>query len=218
MFQNRAVRQRRLADVVKVGILKRSCIEAPFLFQEASASAPHRTRAKRKRVESELSPKQPRKLSTSLRRSPNSAQLQLSQSAASFSPSAAQLVSTYSYTEAAKAFGNEIGFEIQPADSNFARLFLAIERTDKTAKIQQLFRRTCCYAFAKLHAKGTSVDPIILEIKNALPLIEVSRTKIHNILRTGTKWIEIIEQLATIATFRLHQVTGLLCLLDSSSS
>ncbi|KAF1346336.1 hypothetical protein EJ07DRAFT_160543 [Lizonia empirigonia] len=204
----------------EVKILKRSCADAPFLFQ-ASASAPHHTRAKRKRVESEPSPrppKQPRKLSISLPRSPDSTQLQLSQSTGSLSPTAAQLISTYSYNEAVKAFGNRIEFEIQPADSIFARLFLAIERTDKEVKIRQLYRRTCCYVFAKLHTKGTSVDPIILEIKNALPLIEVSRTKIHNILRAGTKWIEILEQLATIATFRLHQATGLLCLLESASS
>lgn len=117
-----------------------------------------------------------------------------------------------------KAFGNETGFEIQPADSIYARLFLAIDRTDKKIKIQQLFRRTCCYAFAKLHPKGRSLNLILGEIKDALPFLEVSRNKIYHILRVGTKWIETIEQFATIATLRLHQATGLLCLLESASS
>jgi hypothetical protein len=219
MFQNRSVRPRQLTNIIKAKILKRSYTDTPFLFQ-ASTSA-HHTRAKRKRVESEpspRSPKQPRKLSISLPQSPDSTQLQLSQSTESLSPTTAQLISTYSYNEAVKAFTNKTEFEIQPAGSIFTRLFLTIKRTDKKVKIQQLFRRTCCYAFAKLHAKGTSIEPIILEIKNALPLIEVSRTKIHNILRAGTKWIKILEQLTTIATFRLHQATSLLCLLDSASS
>jgi hypothetical protein len=220
MFQDRSVCPRQLADIFKVGILKRWCADAPFLFQ-ASASAPHRTRVKRKRVESEPSPrptKQPRKLPISLPRRPDSTQLQLSQGTGSLSPTAAQLIRTYSYNKAVKAFGNEIEFEIQSANSSSAKLFLTIEQNDTKVKIQQLFRRTCCYAFAKLHAKGCSVDPIVKEIQNALPHIEVTKAKISNILRVGTKWIEIIKQLENVTTFRSHQATGLLCLLETASS
>ncbi|KND92894.1 hypothetical protein TOPH_02403 [Tolypocladium ophioglossoides CBS 100239] len=131
------------------------------------------------------------------------------------------LVNTYSYQNAVRVFGIGDGLDIQHGTGSsgvFVRVFLAIERGDQKIEIQQVFRRICCYAFAQLHRKGISVDPIVQEIENALPLVQDTRQKVYHILRIGTKWVAIVEKFGSIVNRTPPQLTGLLCLLGSGST
>ena len=99
------------------------------------------------------------------------------------------------------------------------RIFVAIEQSERKVRVQQLFRRVCCYGLALLHKKGTSIDPVVWEIQNALPHAQHNiRQKVYHILRIGTKWAAIIEQFASILSCVPQELTGLLCLLGSAST
>lgn len=182
-------------------------------------------RAKGKRAASDTAPlsrKHPRTLSDSSSKSliPSQPREQPLQIIPSLSPNAADLVKTYSYKNAVTVFG-ESGLDIlQGTDCGgvFVKLFLIIERSDPKIELQQLFRRTCCYAFAKLHEKGASVDPMVQEIENTLPLAQRTKERVKGILRAGTKWITIVEQFASIVNRAPQQLTGLLCPLRSASA
>ncbi|KAI5455730.1 hypothetical protein BGZ63DRAFT_136907 [Mariannaea sp. PMI_226] len=178
-------------------ILKRTSAEAPHLFQA------------RKRSASGLAPGRQR------------TQVQPVRATLSLSPTAADLIRTYSSQNALKVFGeggNRLDIQQGGSSGVFVRIFLVIGRSDQKIEVQQIFRRACCYAFAQLHKKGTSVDPIVQEIENALPLARDTRQKVYNILRIGTKWVTILETFASILDCAPQQLTGLLCVLGSAST
>jgi hypothetical protein len=210
----------------KAEILRRTWSEAPQLFQADPPPPPIENpvvQARGKRPASGSAPrarKHPRTLSDSL--IPDRPRDQPSQvfSTPPLSSTAIDLVETYSYQIAARILGRGDRLDIQQGSGSggvFARIFLAIERSDQKIEIQQLFRRACCYAFAQLHKKGTSVDPIVQEIENELPLAQDTRQKVYHIFRIGTKWVAIVEQFASIVNRASQQLTGLLCLLGSPS-
>ena len=145
---------------------------------------------------------------------------QLSQDPALLSKSVHDLVKTYSCQIAKTVF--EAGtkrLDIQQGSGVFVRLYLSIEQSVQNIEAHQLVRRTCCYSFALLHQKCTSIDPIIKEIQNALPHGQNSvRDQVYNVLRIGEKWKTIIGDFASILNRDPQHVRGLLCLLGSAST
>ncbi|KPM35473.1 hypothetical protein AK830_g11102 [Neonectria ditissima] len=112
-----------------------------------------------------------------------------------------KLIDTYSYEYAVKLFkGDKLDTQqISSEGRPYTRIFLAIERNNQKIEVQQLLRRVYCYTFALLHPKGTSIDPIVQEINNALPHTQQSvREKVYNILRIGERWKEIINDFLSI--------------------
>jgi hypothetical protein len=228
----RYVRPNSIVTAIKLiypeaGILNRTLLEAPHLFQaNPPAPQPIENPGAQERVTRPapgLAP-QARKRQRTLPDSlipgrPQGRPLQLT-STPPLSSTVTDLVKTYSYQYAERAIGRADALDIQQgsgSSGSFAKVFHAIERTDQKIEIHQLFRRACCYAFAQLHEKGTSVDPIVQEIKNELPQIQDARNKVYNILRIGAKWVAIVEQFGSIVNRTPQQVTGLLCLLRSAS-
>jgi hypothetical protein len=130
------------------------------------------------------------------------------------------LIGTYSCQTAVRIFAQGDGLSTQQGTTTSpisVRIFIAIERSDQKIEIQQLYRRACYYAFAQLHTKGSSVDSIVQEIENELPIVQDARRKVYNILRIGTKWMAIVEEFASIINHTPQQVIGLLYLLGSPS-
>lgn len=107
--------------------------------------------------------------------------------------------------------------DIYQSGSKAASLFLAIERSGRNIQTQKLFRRICCYTFAQLHEKHTSISSIAQEIQKECPDDKVTTTKIEQILRIGRKWVEIVQSFRSIAKRNAQELTGLLCLLESAS-
>ncbi|KAL2693528.1 hypothetical protein Neosp_000088 [[Neocosmospora] mangrovei] len=226
------LRTQRYHEVTETetAILKRTLKEAAHLFQANPLTPPDTerpvARARRKRSGSSLTPRVPKQL----RKLPSSystsvitlrARDQSRQVTTSLSSSARDLVKTYSYQNAVKTFrGGKLEVQQKDGDTGlFVRIFLAIEGTDQKIEVQQLFRRTCCYGFAQLHEKGTSIDQIVHEIEDALPHDRKTiRQKVYNIHRIGAKWVAIIQQFASILQRAPQQLTGLLCLLGSPST
>lgn len=103
-------------------------------------------------------------------------------------------------------------------NSRFVRIFLAAERSEQKLEIQQCFRKPSCNAFASLHEKGTSVEPIVQEINDALRPRQDIKPKGYEFLRIGTKWLTIVEEFASIIESTPQHATGLLCLLGSPSA
>ena len=123
---------------------------------------------------------------------------------------ASSLEKTYSSENAAGILRGK-PLEIQQQGKIYTKIYLAIERSDQ-------FQRICYYAFAKLHKKGTSVDPIVKEIKDVLHLpAEDTKQRVYHLLSVGNKWAEIISQFASIVEDIPQQVIGLLSLLGSAS-
>jgi len=124
------------------------------------------------------------------------------------------LETTYSPQNAATVLKGD-PLEVQPGRSIFVDIYLAIERCDQ-------FQRLCYYAFAKLHKKGTPVDPIVKEIDDVLGRLcrpsSDTRKKVYHFLHLGNKWVEIVEQYASIVQGVPQQLTGLVCLLGSAST
>ncbi|KAF5619782.1 hypothetical protein F52700_11610 [Fusarium sp. NRRL 52700] len=194
-----------LSDIIHAGgygcvqeteILKRSSAEAPYLFRARSkkSSPPRRKRA----------------------------QDQLIQGISLLSSIAATLVQSYSPCNAKRLFGEEgysrLDIQERPgSDSISVKIFLAIKRSDEKGEIQGLYRRICCYVFAKLHQKHKSIDPIVEEIENALQLVIDARVKVYHYLRIGAKWGTVLETFSSILNRTPQQVTGILCLLGSPS-
>ncbi|KAF5974095.1 hypothetical protein FBULB1_7927 [Fusarium bulbicola] len=178
-------------------ILKRSSTEAPYLFwaRRKKASPPKRKRARDQQV-----------------------------AVISLSSTVAALIQSYSSCNAEKLFGEEgyNRFNIQQgAGSNnvFVKIFLAINRSDEKIEIQQIYRRFCCYVFAKLHQKHKSIDPIVQEIENALPFVADTRIKVYHHLRIGAKWATVLETFSPILVNHApQQLTGILCLLGSPTT
>ena len=194
--------------------------EAPHLFQATPPTPPDiepalQTRAKRP-ASGTSSPelKRPRTIGGSFSNSliPHRPQDKPSEAvpnpARSFA-TAANLETTYSYQNAARILKGD-PLEIQQRGGVYAKIFLAIERSDQ-------FQRICYYAFAKLHKKGTSVDPIVKEIQDVLQLpTQDIKQKIYHFLHIGNRWATIVEQFASIVEGVPQQLTGLLCLLRSA--
>ena len=68
----------------------------------------------------------------------------------------------------------------------FVRLFIAIEKID-------ISKRACCYAFANLHRKGSTIKPILEAINNAIQPAAATSDKVYEILKTGRRWAAILE-------------------------
>ncbi|KAK2741013.1 LipA and NB-ARC domain-containing protein [Colletotrichum kahawae] len=77
-----------------------------------------------------------------------------------------------------------------------------------------------CYALAKLHPKGKSIDPIVERIKDAIPKDDGIRQKVYNTLWTGRKWATIVGLLDSVvaAANISFGVPSLLCWACSASS
>ncbi len=94
-------------------------------------------------------------------------------------------------------------------------IFLAIERSD-------LWKRIYCYALAKLHPKGTSVDNIVQRVQHALGRVPTIKAKVYHYLRLGNRWGEIIDLFESICRDRIAQpseirLTGILFVLGTGS-
>ncbi len=212
-----------LIMLVKADLLKQAWAEASHLFGDISL-APARSK------QPSLSRQASRPPATLRRALDNDSPASCSPSplgagdrvvAAATHPAVRDLVGTYSYQSAARAIGGPGSLRHQTGGDVggvFASIFLAIERIDRKAEIHQLFRRVYCYAFAQLHEKGTSVDPIVQEIQDALPLVQDARQKVYYILRLGAKWTAIVHEFASISRSPPQELTGLLCLLGAASS
>lgn len=88
------------------------------------------------------------------------------------STTAIDLEKTYSYKNAiSRQGGGQLHLQ-QGSDpaGHFVKIFLALERIDQKIDIHQVLQRICCYVFAQLHKRGSSVDQIVQEVKDALPL------------------------------------------------
>lgn len=204
----------------KAEILKRTWSEAPHLFHATPPTPPDIVnpvvQARGKRSASGSAPrarKHPRRLSRS---SSNNVILerprdQPSEGFLGQSPSAAtRLEKTYSNQDVVISLEADNQLNIRQGDGVYLRVFRAIQRADQ-------FQRICSYVFAKLHKKGTSVDPIVEEIQDALPA-EDTREKVYHFIHIGNKWAGIVEQFASIVNTPSKQLTGLLCLLGSASA
>ncbi|KAL2172252.1 hypothetical protein VTG60DRAFT_6630 [Thermothelomyces hinnuleus] len=168
-------------DREHVKILRRAWSEAPHLFDANPPTRPDiqnpvvRVRGKRSAPGSGHPERNhPRTLPDSP--IPDRLQDQPSQaiSASPLSPTAVNLVGTYSYENAVRVLGSGDGFDRQLGDGScgvFARVFLAIERSDHKVEIQQLFRRACCYTFAQLH----NSSPLLGNWKSGV-LVDLSDT------------------------------------------
>lgn len=104
----------------------------------------------------------------------------------------------------------------------YVRIFLAIEESDQAIELRQLLKRFYCYALAKLHPKGTSIDPIIERIKDAIPTDNGIEQKIYNVLWTGRKWATIIKLLDSVVaaaniSIGVPSLLGVLCILGPPS-
>ncbi|KAK8076088.1 hypothetical protein PG994_003360 [Apiospora phragmitis] len=129
-------------------------------------------------------------------------------------PEALSLARTYSTKD---LVGNDYCLDISQSGSKAALLFRAIERSNRNIQTQKFVRRICCYAFAQLHKKNTSISPIVQEIKKEFPNDQDTTTKVQNILRVGRKWVETVQCLGSIVERNPGELTGLLCLLEPAS-
>lgn len=199
--------------------MKRTWEEAPHLFYTA---LPAPKRKKRLSDVESREPKHPRTLSDSCSNSlvQNGPREHPSQDTLILPPSfTINLEKTYNCKNAGTIFQGDSGQLDQESGpgGRFVRIFLAIERVDQNIEIQQLIQRVCCYVLAQLHIKGTSVDQIVSEVQNALPLAQNAKNKVYRFLHIGSKWVEILELFASITGVARQQLTGLLCLLQSGS-
>lgn len=106
-------------------------------------------------------------------------------------------------------------------------IVLAIERSDQIIEIKQLWKRIYCYALAKLHPKGTSVDNIVQRVQDTLGNVPNIKTKVYQYLRLGERWgtlIDLFESVCRDAIFRdcisqpsQIQLTGIICVLGTGS-
>ncbi|KAF4419031.1 hypothetical protein CGGC5_v011015 [Colletotrichum fructicola Nara gc5] len=122
------------------------------------------------------------------------------------------------------AAGSEVCL-LRRADQHdiYVRIFLAIEQSDQAIELRQLSKRFHCYALAKLHPKGKSIDPIVERIKDAIPKDDGIRQKVYNILWTGRKWATIVGLLDSVVaaaniSFGVPSLLGVLCILGPPST
>ena len=203
----------------KAEVLNRTWKEAPYLIQVSPPLEPEpafHTPAKRPTSGTSRARKRPRTPYSSFpniltRHLPQDQQSEIfphpTQSFATVTASSLQ--TTYSDQNAAGILRVN-PFEIQQLGI-YTKIYLAIQRSDR-------FQRICYYAFAKLHEKNKSIDPIVKEIQYVLHLPpEYTKQRVYHFLHLGNKWAAIIEQFASIVEGFPQQLTGLLSLLGSAS-
>ncbi|KAK0368392.1 LipA and NB-ARC domain-containing protein, partial [Colletotrichum limetticola] len=95
--------------------------------------------------------------------------------------------------------GSEV-YPLRPADQRdiYVRIFLAIEQSDQALELRELSKRFHCYALARLHPKGTTIDPTVTRIKKATSDYDGVRQKVYNILWMGRKWATTVGLLDSI--------------------
>jgi hypothetical protein len=101
-------------------------------------------------------------------------------------------------------------------------IILAIERSDQIIENRQVWKRIYCYALAKLHPKGTSVDIIVQQVQHAVGNVQTIKPKVYHYLRLGNRWEAIIDLFESICRDRIAQpsesrLTGILCVLGTGS-
>ena len=98
-------------------------------------------------------------------------------------------------------------------------IFLAIERSDQIIEIRQVWKRIYCYALAKLHPKGTSVDIIVQRVQHAVGNAPAIKSRVYHYLRLGNRWKAIIDSFESlckaIAQPSKIRLTGILCMLGT---
>lgn len=122
------------------------------------------------------------------------------------------------------AAGSEV-YPLRSADQRdiYVRIFLAIEQSDQAIELRELSKRFHCYAVAQLHPKGTSIEPIVKRIKDAISDYDGVRQKVYNILWTGRKWATIVGLLDSIIvaadiSIGVPSLLGILCVLGPPST
>ncbi len=101
-------------------------------------------------------------------------------------------------------------------------IILAIEQSDQIIEIRQLSKRIYCYALAKLHPKGTSIDEIMQRAQYALGNVQNIKSKVYHYLRLGNRWGTIVNLFESIVRDLITQqseiqLTGILCVLGTGS-
>jgi hypothetical protein len=134
----------------------------------------------------------------------------------------AELAKTYHYQNIDVILSdNGGGIQGRAEPFDVVGIFLAIERSDQIIEIRQVWKRIYCYALAKLHSKGTSVDIIVQRVQHAVGNVPTIKSKVYHYLRLGNRWEAIIDLFESIckaiAQPSKNRLTGILCVLGSGS-
>jgi hypothetical protein len=136
----------------------------------------------------------------------------------------AELEKTYRYQNI-EGILNDNGGRIQGRAEHFdvvVDIILAIERSDQIIENRQVWKRIYCYALAKLHPKGTSVDIIVQRVQHAVGNVQTIKPKVYHYLRLGNRWEAIIDLFGSICRDRIAKpsetrLAGILCVLGTGS-
>ncbi|KAL8909714.1 MAG: hypothetical protein Q9207_000023 [Kuettlingeria erythrocarpa] len=113
-------------------------------------------------------------------------------------------------------------------DDIVVRLYVAVERIDKSNSTSKLVRRTLCLALTELHEKGTNIDDLVFRVYNSKELETCDKDDIRNefygVFKVGAKWKYIIAVCARTATMDRYEnvsdraFSGILWLLGKGSA
>ncbi len=81
-------------------------------------------------------------------------------------------------------------------DDVLVRLYIAVERIDKSNSTIKLVRRTLCVALTELHEKRSNIDDVVSRVCNSKDFNgrkqDDVRKKFYDIFKAGAQWKQIM--------------------------